>query len=55
MLNGMGIEHGIQLDKVIAIGNWISNILGKETRSKVATAITRKTEKQNIHSNQTTK
>jgi hydroxymethylglutaryl-CoA lyase len=55
MLNGMGIEHGVQLDKLIATGNWISKILGKETRSKVATAITRKTEKQNVHSDQTTK
>jgi hydroxymethylglutaryl-CoA lyase len=45
MLQGMGIETGINLDKLIEAGNMISATLKKETRSKVGLAITRKNEK----------
>ncbi len=45
MLNGMGIETGVNLDKLIETGNMISRTLNKDTRSKVALAITRKNEK----------
>jgi hydroxymethylglutaryl-CoA lyase len=44
MLDGMGIETGVNLDKLIGVGNWISYHLKRENRSKVATAITRKKE-----------
>ncbi len=38
MLNGLGIEHGVGLDKIIAAGTYISQQLGRETGSKVARA-----------------
>ena len=38
MLNGMGIETGIDLDQMIAISWWISEVLGREPRSKLAHA-----------------
>jgi hydroxymethylglutaryl-CoA lyase len=38
MLNGMGIETGIDLDKLIAAGDFISQYLGRENGSKVARA-----------------
>ncbi|MFT5722449.1 MAG: hydroxymethylglutaryl-CoA lyase [Motiliproteus sp.] len=38
MLHGMGIETGIDLDKLIDTGNYIMNQLDRETRSKVARA-----------------
>lgn len=38
MLHGMGIETGIDLDKLIDTGNYIMSQLGRETRSKVARA-----------------
>ncbi|MCB1689152.1 MAG: hydroxymethylglutaryl-CoA lyase [Halioglobus sp.] len=38
LLNGLGIEHGIDLDKLIAAGNFISRELGKDSNSKVARA-----------------
>lgn len=40
MLNGLGIEHGIDLQKLAETGNWISQVIGKESNSKVAKAIT---------------
>jgi hydroxymethylglutaryl-CoA lyase len=39
MLNGMGIETGINLNKLAAIGQTISDSLGKENQSKVGKAI----------------
>ncbi|WP_323814238.1 hydroxymethylglutaryl-CoA lyase [Cellvibrio sp. NN19] len=39
LLNGLGIEHGVDLEKLIAAGNTISNVLGKPTNSKVAKAM----------------
>ncbi len=38
MLNGLGIEHGIDLNKLIETGNFISQKLGKDSGSKVARA-----------------
>ncbi len=38
MLNGMGIESGIDLDKLIDAGNYIMAQLNRKTRSKVARA-----------------
>ena len=38
MLNGLGIKHGVDLDKIIAAGTYISQQLGRETGSKVARA-----------------
>lgn len=42
LLNGLGIEHGVDLEKLIAAGNSICEYLGKTNGSKVAQAITRK-------------
>ena len=39
MLNGMGIETGIDLNKLTAAGNNIVNVLSKTNQSKVAKAI----------------
>ena len=38
MLNGLGIEHGVDLKKLIAAGNTICAKLGRANGSKVATA-----------------
>jgi hydroxymethylglutaryl-CoA lyase len=38
MLNGLGIEHGVDLAKIIAAGAYITQHLGLETGSKVARA-----------------
>mgnify|MGYP001461261663 CR=1 FL=1 len=38
MLEGMGIDTGIQLEKLIETGLWLSQQLGRETSSKVARA-----------------
>ena len=40
MLNGLGIEHGIDLDRVIAAGSYITDKLGRSNGSKVALAVT---------------
>ena len=45
MLHGMGIDTGVNLDRLIEVGNWISYQLGRPSRSKVALAITRKRDK----------
>lgn len=39
LLNGLGIEHGINLDQLIAAGNYISQQLGRRNGSKVARAL----------------
>lgn len=41
LLNGLGIEHGVNLGKLIHAGNTISNIIGKPTNSKVAKAMSK--------------
>ncbi len=38
MLNGMGIETGVDLDRLIAAGTFITDVLGRETQSRVARA-----------------
>jgi isopropylmalate/homocitrate/citramalate synthase len=38
MLNGMGIETGVDLDRLIGAGAFITDVLGKETQSRVAKA-----------------
>jgi hypothetical protein len=40
----MGVETGVDLYKLIELGKWISYQLGRESRSNVALAITRKRE-----------
>ena len=42
MLNGLGIETGIDLDKVVDIGRWICGVIGKEPASKAAKALAAK-------------
>ena len=42
LLNGLGIDHGVDLEKLIAAGNSICEYLGRTNGSKVAQAITRK-------------
>ena len=38
MLHGMGMQTGVDLDALIATGNWLSTLLGHDTASKVARA-----------------
>ena len=38
MLHGMGIETGVDLDKLTAAGNYISEAIGRPNMSKVANA-----------------
>ena len=42
MLDGMGIETGVDLGKLIAAGDFICAALGRQTQSRVARAITAK-------------
>jgi len=39
LMNGLGIETGIDLEKVVDTGAWISAALGREPNSKVARAL----------------
>jgi hydroxymethylglutaryl-CoA lyase len=39
MLEGLGISTGVDLTKVIEAGDFISNVLGRPTNSKVARAM----------------
>jgi hydroxymethylglutaryl-CoA lyase len=39
MLNGLGIETGVDIDKLIAAGAYISGVLGRPTNSRVAKAL----------------
>src|SRR6187431_462812 len=41
LLNGLGIEHGVDLEKLIYAGNTISSVLNKPSNSKVAKAMSR--------------
>lgn len=38
MLHGMGYKTGIDLDSIVKVGNWISNLLDRENASKVGKA-----------------
>lgn len=42
LLDGLGVEHGIDLEKLVAAGNNICQFLGRENNSKAAQAITRR-------------
>ena len=42
LLHGMGIETGIDLDKLIDAGQFISDFLGRKTNSRAATALLNK-------------
>jgi hydroxymethylglutaryl-CoA lyase len=42
MLHGLGIETGVDLDKVVEIGAWISAVLNREPGSKAGRAIAAK-------------
>jgi hydroxymethylglutaryl-CoA lyase len=42
MLNGLAIETGVDLDKVVEIGRWICGVIGKEPQSKAGKAIAAK-------------
>jgi len=39
MLDGLGVETGVDLDKLVDAGDFICNVLGKKTTSKAAAAI----------------
>lgn len=39
MLHGMGIETGMDLDKTVQIGQWISDIIGRQNASSVGRAM----------------
>lgn len=42
MLHGMGIETGIDMDRLLDAGRYICEELGKSTESKVAKAVSEK-------------
>ncbi len=42
MLEGMGVKTGVDLEKLIAAGNWICDHLGIESRSNVARALSQR-------------
>jgi len=42
MLNGLGVETGIDLDKLVNAGEFISGVLGRPSGSKAGTAIANK-------------
>jgi len=42
MLHGMGIATGIDLDRLIDAGQYISGFLGRKSGSRVATAVLNK-------------
>jgi hydroxymethylglutaryl-CoA lyase len=42
LLHGMGINTGIDLDKLVDAGAFISDFLGRKPNSRVATAILNK-------------
>jgi hydroxymethylglutaryl-CoA lyase len=39
MLNGLGIETGVNMDKLIAAGDFICHLLGRPTHSRAAKAL----------------
>ena len=42
MLHGLGMQTGIDLDKLVGIGSWISGVLGRDYGSKAGKAIAAK-------------
>jgi hydroxymethylglutaryl-CoA lyase len=45
MLNGLGIQTGVDLDRLVSIGQWICGVLGKEPATKAGRAIAAKKKK----------
>jgi hydroxymethylglutaryl-CoA lyase len=45
MLHGMGINTGVDLEKLVEVGDFISGALGRETQSKTARAMVGKKKK----------
>ena len=45
LLDGLGIETGVDLDRLVAIGQWICGVLGKEPSTKAGRAIAAKKKK----------
>ena len=39
MLHGLGIETGVDLDRLAEVGRWLAGLLGRETGSKVGKAL----------------
>ena len=39
MLHGLGIETGIDLERLADTGRWLATVLGRETGSKVGKAM----------------
>jgi hydroxymethylglutaryl-CoA lyase len=42
LLHGLGIDAGIDLDKLVDAGKFISDFLGRKPNSRVATALLNK-------------
>jgi hydroxymethylglutaryl-CoA lyase len=42
LLHGLGIETGIDLDKLADTGQWICGVIGRESSSKVGRALAAK-------------
>ena len=42
MLDGLGIETGVDLDRLVSIGQWICGVLGKEPATRAGRAIAAK-------------
>ena len=45
MLNGLGIRTGVDLDRLVDIGQWICGVLNRKPASKAALAISAKKKK----------
>jgi hydroxymethylglutaryl-CoA lyase len=45
LLDGLGVQTGVDLDRVVAIGQWICGVLGKEPSTKAGRAIAAKKKK----------
>ena len=45
LLHGLGIETGIDLDRLAETGRWICGVLGRESSSKVGRALSAQLEK----------
>jgi hydroxymethylglutaryl-CoA lyase len=42
MLNGLGIETGVDLGRLVEIGQWICGVLGREPATRAGRAIAAK-------------
>ncbi|MFD2664893.1 MULTISPECIES: hypothetical protein [Halomonas] len=39
LLDGLGIAHGVDLEKLAAAGSWITRAIGRPNRSKAGVAL----------------